>query len=275
MASLESKVFIVTGAAGGIGSAIAAFLSAQGAKLVLCDVGCDEKGQGADDGRLQSVAQGLSGPVVTSALDITSAGAADTLVGLAAQLGGVDGFVHCAGIQYERTWLNFEPEALARVFDVQVRAPMALGQAVARALVDQEKSGGIVFVTGTHAFFGVARHGAMAATSGALTGLVRSAALELRKHGVRVNALAATARTRANEGSPTFSGIKAGSMSPEFVAPVAGFLLSDSCEVSGEVVGVAGGRVYGLRTRESTGGFSDAPFDVATLAAEWSAFTRR
>jgi hypothetical protein len=88
--------------------------------------------------------------------------------------------------------------------------------------------------------------------------------------------VAPTARTRANEHLPTFRGIREGSMGPEHVAPLILHLVSDaSREVSGEILGVAGGRIYALRTRETTGAFSEGrPFEPAEILSAWAEITR-
>ncbi|RLB48252.1 MAG: hypothetical protein DRJ42_23640 [Deltaproteobacteria bacterium] len=65
-------------------------------------------------------------------------------------------------------------------------------------------------------------------------------------------------------------------MTAEHVAPVVAFLLGpDARDVSGEVVGVAGGRLYALRARETTGAFSEGrPFTVEDIKAAWDEATR-
>src|SRR5690606_5953740 len=120
-----------------------------------------------------------------------------------------------------------------------------LVQAASEAMIEARRGGSIVLTTSPLAFFGVARKSAEAMCAAAIVGLTRSAALELRRHEVRVNAVAPTARTRLSEDSPLFRGIAPTSMTPEHVAPLVSFLLSDaSADVHGEVLGVAGGRIY-------------------------------
>ena len=277
---LAGKVVLVTGAGRGIGRAEALALARLGAKVVACDLGCDREGNGSDPSVVEEVValiRGAGGEAVGTAEDVAAQGAAERLVELArTTFGRLDGVVQSAGIVRERTVLNLEPDDLDRVLDVHLRASFALTRAAARAMVDAGDGGSIVLTTGPVAFFGGARLSAPAAAGAAVVGLVRSAAVELRRHRIRVNAVAPTARTRATEHLPIFQGIGEGSMSPEHVAPVVAFLLTDrGADVSGEVLGVAGGRVYAFRTREATGAFSEGrPFEMEEIAAVWNDITR-
>jgi NAD(P)-dependent dehydrogenase (short-subunit alcohol dehydrogenase family) len=139
-------------------------------------------------------------------------------------------------------------------------------------MVDAKSGGSIVLLAGPSAFFGARGHAAMGASQAGVVALARSAALELRRHRVRVNAVCPTARTRQTESLPTFAAIDEASLSPEHVASVIGFLLSDLAEeVHGEAVGVAGARTYAIRARETTGAFGGPkPLDPREVRAQWT-----
>ena len=100
--------------------------------------------------------------------------------------------------------------------------------------------------------------------------------IELQKHRITVNALAPIAKTRLTEDLPMFQGIGPASMGPEHVAPVAVFLASDlGTDVCGETLGVAGGRVYAFRIRETTGAFVEGrTFTPEEIHAQWAQITR-
>ncbi len=259
---LEGKVVVVTGAASGIGRAVAEVCAREGARLVVNDVGCDREGQGADASVIERAASELravGAEVVGDASDVAATGVPAALVSAAKEhFGRIDGVVSCAGFLVERSVLKTEDALVSRVMDVHVRAPFALVRAAAALMVEQKEGGSIVLASGPAAYFGVRGQAALGAAHAALIALARSSALELRRHEVRVNAIVPTARTRANEDLPTFTAIPEGAMSPAHVAGMIGYLLSAlASDVNGEVIGVAGARAYALKTRETPGVFSE------------------
>ncbi len=274
---LSGKAIVIVGAGGGLGRAEVSLLARLGARLVLNDLGCDLEGAGADPSVVAAAAadaRALGAEVVTSAEDVSAPGAADRLVDLArGAYGRIDGVVFSAGIRRDRSLPKTSADDLDRMLDVHVRGSFHLARAAAAAMVEAGTGGSIVLSTGPSAFFGVARKTAEALCGGAIAGFVRSAAIELRRHNVRVNAVAPTARTRLTEDSPLFRGIAATSMTPEHVAPVVAFLLSDEArDVHGDVLGIAGGRIYALQSRETTGAFAEGrafePGEILRVYAE-------
>ena len=257
------RVVLVTGAAGGIGRAVVELCAREGARLVLNDLGTDREGQGADAtsvARLGAELRASGAEVVTDASDVAAPGAPQALVALARdRFGRLDAVASCAGALVDRSVLKTDDALLARVLDLHVRAPFALVRAAGALMIEQNEGGSIVLTSGPAAYFGARGQAALGAAHAALIALARSAALELRRHAVRVNAIVPTARTRANEELPTFAAIPEGAMSPAHVAAMVGYLLSSlASEVNGEVVGVAGGRAYGLKTRETPGAFAES-----------------
>lgn len=280
MGCLDGKVAIVTGAGRGIGRAEAILFAKEGARVVVNDLGCDRDGSGRDPSIARAVVDEIAsggGEAVASVQDVTAEGAAEELVRVALDTwGGLDVVVSNAGVVRERTLLNLEDPDLDRMFAVGLLGALRLARAAARVMVERAWPGSLILTSGPHAFFGAARQSASAATAAAIVGLTRSAAVELRRHQIRVNAIAPTARTRATAHLPMFQSVPEESMGPEHVAAVALFLASDlSADVNGEVVGVAGGRVYALRARESTGAFSDdRPLTPEELLRAWPEITR-
>lgn len=277
---LEGKVVVVTGGGRGVGRAHALACAARGARVLVNDLGCDVHGRGADPSVAEEVAAAIraaGGEAVADATDVAGAeGPARVIERASKELGRVDAVLAAAGVIADRTVLKMDDALLDRVIDVHVRGGFALVRAAARAMIDGGHGGAIVLHTAPAAFFGAARQSALAAASSAIAGLVRCSAIELRKHGVRVNAIAPTARTRTTEDLPLFRGIAETSMGPELVAPLGVFLASDlSAEVTGEILGVAGTRLYALRSRETPGHFAEgAPLAPEAIAAAWADITR-
>jgi len=278
---LEGKVIAVVGGGRGVGRAHALACARAGARAILLnDLGCDLRGEGADPSVANAVVeelQALGVEAVADQHDVGSHEGPSAIVQHTVEaFGRVDALIGAAGLHADATLLKLDDGLLGRVIDVHVRGAFGLTRAASRAMIDQGEGGAILLHTAPAAFFGAARQSALAASSAAVVGVVRSAASELRKHQIRVNAIAPTARTRTTEDRPLFKGIKPGSMGPEFVGPVGAFLVSPAAaEVSGEVVGVAGTRVYALHGRETPGwfGVGDPP-PPSAVAAAWSEITR-
>lgn len=274
MNDLTGKTVLITGGARGIGLAAADKALQLGAQVALVDNGVSLRGDEPDEHVVAEAAATLregNRPVIGIAADVaTGDGVAKAVEQTVDQLGSLDGLIASAGLHIEGSMLNHVPEDLSALLDVHVQGAFALCHRVARAMVDGRTPGGMVFLCSPSAFFGAARQSALAAASAAVMGMVRSAAVELRKHGIRVNALAATARTRSTEHLPLFQSVAPDSMTPEQVAHVAAFLVSNHSEsISGEVVAVAGNRIYALQARETAGEFFTEPAMFEDLAARW------
>lgn len=280
MGLCEGKVAVVTGGGAGVGRAIAVALAREGAAVVVNDLGCDTEGRGSDPSVAQSVAAEIvraGGQAVASADDAAEPGVPERLVELAiARFGRIDVAVAAAGISRESSVLKLEDADLEAVLRTQVFGAARLLRAAGRAMTQRGEGGAIVLCTGAVGFFGAARQTSQSTAAAAIAGLVRSAALDLRRHGVRVNAIAPTARTRMTQGLPLFQGIREDSMTPEHVAPVAVFLATSlAADVHGEILGVAGGRVYAFRIRETTGAFAEVgAFTPEAVRAAWVEITR-
>jgi NAD(P)-dependent dehydrogenase (short-subunit alcohol dehydrogenase family) len=271
----DGKVVLVTGAGRGIGRAVAALAASEGARLAIVDAGVDLEGGGHDPGVVEALAAELraAGSEVESFDDdVGSPEVIDRVVGRTLdRFGRIDGVVHAAGIWVDRSVLRTTPEIVDRAVAVQLGAAFSLVRSAGQAMVDCKEGGSVVLFAGPSAFFGARGHAAMAAAQAGVVALVRSAALELRRHKVRVNAICPTARTRQTESLPTFAAIDEASMSPAHVAAVAVFLLSGLAEeVHGEAIGVAGARTYAIRPRETTGAFGPkGPLQPREVLGAW------
>lgn len=276
---LDGRVVLVTGGGRGVGRAHALACAAEGARVVVNDLGSAMDGTGADPRVAEEVAaeiRAAGGSAIADASDAGGTGGAELLVQRAiAAFGRIDAVIAAAGIVTDRTVMKMDDALLDRMIDLHVRGSFALVRSAARAMIDGG-GGSIVLHTAPVAFFGALRQSALAAVGGAVAALARSAAIELRKHKVRVNAIAPTARTRTTEQLPLFRGIAPESLGPEFVGPVGAFLASDlAADVTGEIIGAAGTRLYAIRSRETPGWFGDgSPATPAAIARAWAEITR-
>jgi NAD(P)-dependent dehydrogenase (short-subunit alcohol dehydrogenase family) len=186
--------------------------------------------------------------------------------------------VCAAGAAIDRgvPWLELELPSYQRVLDLHLDAAFLCIQHAARHMVQQRDGGRIVTITGLAGLYGSVGQPAHATAMAGIYGLTRAAAIELQRHGITVNAVAPVATTRQTAAEPQLQGL-ADALRPEHVAPAVLFLASELCgDRSGEVVGVAGGRIYRLKMIESKGKFKDgdAPWTAEEIAQYWEALAK-
>jgi NAD(P)-dependent dehydrogenase (short-subunit alcohol dehydrogenase family) len=172
-------VAVVTGAAQGIGAAIAAGLEAAGWATVLVD---SSPGVGERAGERALPVQA----------DITDPGAASRVMAAAVdRFGRLDGLVNNAGVAILTPFLETTREQLATTLAVNLVAAFELAQAAARRMIEQGSGGAIVNVSSVSGtLFGNHLQSAYSASKGGLLGLTKSLAVELADHGITCNAVA-------------------------------------------------------------------------------------
>jgi len=170
---------VVTGAAGGIGFAVASRLASSGEAVMAVDL---------DAKRLEEKLGGL-GDVVLVACDVTSDGAVERLaVEIKAKFAGVKGFVHAAGFDAMAPLGMIEPGDMQRLFAVHAVFPVRfLGWMSKKSNHAPESSA--VLISSLSAHEGAKGHVAYAAAKGAVEGALMPAAAELAEKGIRLNAV--------------------------------------------------------------------------------------
>jgi len=164
---------LVTGAASGIGRAVARRLAAEGASVT----GLDLSREG-----LQETFASIPGAQCL-AIDVGSEEAV-------AAVGNSDVLVNAAGILLRHSLLEHPLQAWQRTLDVNLKAPLRLAREFARARIAAGSGGAIVNVCSIESFTALPGHAAYTASKSALLMLTRAFALELAAHGIRVNAVA-------------------------------------------------------------------------------------
>ena len=279
MAMMDGKVVVITGAGGGIGRAEALAFAAEGARVVVNDVGGDRSGAGADAKMAEIVATTIreqGGEAVAHTGSVTSRAEVESLIGLAVrEFGRVDVLVNNAGILRDKTLLKLEDGQWDAVIDVHLKGTFLCTQVAAKQMIAQGDGGRIVNTTSVSGMMGNFGQANYAAAKAGIYGFTRTAAIELQKHRITVNALAPIAKTRMTEDLPMFHGKD--SMTPEHVAPAAVFLGSPLCgDRTGFVLAVSGSRMYAYRVIETDGRFKDGPqpWTAGEIADNWDSIVR-
>jgi len=242
---LSGKVALVTGSARGIGRSIAELFSAEGATVVVNDVGSDA---GARETLAALEAAGGKGSV--EMFDVSDAAQVDAGVKNILQAHGrIDVLVNNAGITRDNLLLRMSEEEFDAVIRVNLKGTYLLTKTVTRHMMKQ-RSGKVVNISSVVGMMGNAGQSNYAAAKAGIIGFTKAAARELASRNITVNAIAPgfiqTAMTAAlpEAVQKAFQAqIPLGRFAePREVAELALFLASDaSSYITGQVVGINGG----------------------------------
>ena len=181
MFELKEKRALVTGASGGIGSAIAQTLSAQGARVAV---------SGTREQVLQELAEYVGGNTVVLPADLGDADAGDNLVARAEKaLGGLDILVNNAGIARDNLALRMKDEEWSEVLRINLEVYFRLSRSALRGMMKQ-RFGRIINVTSVVGTTGNPGQANYAAAKAGIVGMSKSLAQEIATRGVTVNCVA-------------------------------------------------------------------------------------
>ncbi|WP_199745586.1 SDR family NAD(P)-dependent oxidoreductase [Amycolatopsis sp. WAC 04182] len=239
---LEGRIALVTGGTRGIGLATARALAEAGATVVLT---------GRDEAKAKEAAA-AAGAASGLALDVTDAKAVSTLVrGVAKEHGKLDIVVANAGIMEDALLGMIREELVDTTLSTNVAGTLHTVQAAARAMM-RKKTGSIVVLASIVGEHGSAGQTVYAASKAAVANIARSAAKELGRSGIRVNAVAPgvidtdlTSGLTEDAKAENIGKTPLGRLgTPEDVANAIRFLVSDDASfITGQVLGIDGGLV--------------------------------
>lgn len=256
MGICDAQVVIVTGAGRGLGRAHALALAAEGATVVVNDVGASLAGDGHDPGPGNDVVAEITAAGGTAMIDTTDVSdfeAAGRMVAAAIDtFGKLDALVCNAGIVRDRMLVNLSVEEWDAVMAVHLRGTFGPLRHAAAHWRDRSKAGEdvnarVVTTSSGAGLFGSVGQGNYSAAKAGIAGLTIVAAAELSRYGVRINGIAPSARSRMTE--EAFAEMMRvpdegfDTMDPANVSPVVVWLASPACDVTGRMFEIAGGEL--------------------------------
>jgi NAD(P)-dependent dehydrogenase (short-subunit alcohol dehydrogenase family) len=244
MGALDDRVAVITGAGRGLGREHALLFAAEGAKVVVNDLGGAPDGSGSDATPAQQVVNEIraaGGVAVANPDDITTAGGAKALIQQAIdEFGALHVLVNNAGILRDRMIVNMTDGEWDDVIRVHLRGHFMPLRAAAQYWRAQAKAG--LYNNPGQVNYGSAKSG--------IATMTIIAQRELDRYGVKVNAICPAARTRLTLATPGISDAILHApdegfdvMDPANVSPFVAYLATADCPIKGRVFFVAGGDI--------------------------------
>jgi NAD(P)-dependent dehydrogenase (short-subunit alcohol dehydrogenase family) len=288
MGALEGRVAIITGAGRGIGREHALLFAAEGAKVVVNDLGGNADGTGGDKTPAEEVVheiEQMGGEAIANGDNVASWEGGQRMVNSAIEaFGKLDILVNNAGILRDRVLVNMTEEEWDAVVAVHLKGHFVPTRWAAAYWREQVKAGNTITanVVNTSSTSGLLSNPGQtnygAAKSGIAT-FTQIAAKELSRYGVKVNCIAPAARTRLTEATPGLGDIikapdDAGAFDiwdPANISPLVAYLATADCPFTGETFFVQGGQVRKFQSWKMGEGVErDDRWTVAGLQSELS-----
>ena len=239
----DNRVAVITGAGRGLGRSYALLLASRGAKIIVNDSGASLKGEGADAGPAEEVAQEIraAGGQATACTEsvATPQGGKAIIQAALDHYGRIDILIHNAGTVRRGSLLEMTYEDFEQVLDVHLRGAFHVMRP-AFLYMSKAGYGRVVLTSSDVGLYGNHNVSNYAASKAGMIGLSNVVALEGAAVGVKSNCIAPAAVTRMAEGLDTSAYPP---MPPDLAAPAVAWLSHESCSITGEVLLSVAGRV--------------------------------
>lgn len=251
---LQDKVVLVTGAGGGIGRELALALAAEGASVLVNDLGSSVAGEGQDRSRAQAVVDEIraaGGEASANGDSVADWAAAHRMVEQALDtFGRIDAVINNAGILRDRFFHNMSADEWRTVIDVHLNGTFYVSRAAAPHFKAQQ-SGAYIHMTSTSGLIGNFGQANYSAAKLGIVALSKSIALDMAKFGVRSNCISPFAYSRMIGSIPTDTPEQQARverlqrMQTHQIAPLAVYLASEAArEVSGQIFAVRANEIF-------------------------------
>jgi NAD(P)-dependent dehydrogenase (short-subunit alcohol dehydrogenase family) len=275
MPGVQDRVVVVTGAGGGLGREYALTLAREGASVVVNDLGGSRDGSGAGHNMADQVVSEIKdagGRAVANYDSVAEPEGAENIIKTAIdEFGKVDGVVSNAGILRDGTFhkMTFEN------WDAVLKVHLYGGYNVIRAAwphFREQSFGRVVVATSTSGLFGNFGQANYGAAKLGLVGLINTLAQEGAKYDIKTNAVAPIAATRMTEDILPKEVFE--KLTPEYVAPVVAYLMTEELSDTDSIFIVGGGKVQRTALFQNEGvTFSDGVPSIDDVASKWSEIT--
>ena len=274
MPGVHDRVIVVTGAGGGLGREYALTLAAEGASVIVNDLGGSRDGTGAGHNMADTVVEEIKSAGGRAAANYDSVaepeGAENIIKTALDEFGAIHGVVSNAGILRDGTFHKMTFENWDSVLKVHLYG----GYNVIRAAwphFREQSYGRVVVATSTSGLFGNFGQTNYGAAKLGLVGLINSLALEGAKYNIHANAVAPIAATRMTEDILPKEVLE--KLTPEYVAPVVAYLATEENPNNASVFVVGGGKVQRVALFQNDGITFDKPPTVDDVASHWDEIT--
>ena len=270
MPGVADKVVIVTGAGGGLGRSYARFLAANGALVVVNDLGGARDGSGSGSNMADTVVEEIKNAGGRAVADYSSVATADGAAAIVdtalREFGAVHGIVSNAGILRDGAFHKMSDDTWDSVLKVHLYG----GYQVIRAAwphMREQQYGRIVVATSTSGLYGNFGQANYGAAKAGLVGLINTLSIEGAKYNITANAIAPLAATRMTADIAPQEVLD--KLDPELVAPAVGYLVSEENRDTASVFVVGGGLVQRVAQFQNNGVTFTAPPTLAEIGDRW------